>query len=310
MFFQFNENGLTEIKVENINSDLLTAGYVTVRELNELSRSFGFADSTVEACETGNDYFRSGVEIYDDYTFTELRIISSLTEDEDCVALYFKKNFMLVVDVDDRDGSTKAKFMSAMKRFSGSSSSLEKLIYAFFDALIADENKSIEKMSTEISQKEEKLMENSVEKDFNASVLETKKLLLKLHNYYEQILDITDVVDENENGIFNEDMMMYISNLSKKTERLKEDTDSLKNSLEHLQDAYSSYLDMKMNTTMKIFTVLTSIFFPLTIIVGWYGMNFQSMPEFTWKYGYIYVILLSVITVSVLIIIGKKKKWF
>lgn len=39
------------------------------------------------------------------------------------------------------------------------------------------------------------------------------------------------------------------------------------------------YLDQKMNSTMKVFTVLTSIFFPLTIIVGWYGMNFSNMPE-------------------------------
>ena len=61
---------------------------------------------------------------------------------------------------------------------------------------------------------------------------------------------------------------------------------------------------------MKILTVITTIFFPLTIIVGWYGMNFQSMPEFAWKYGYVYVIALSVAVVAVLTWIGKKKKWF
>ena len=52
-------------------------------------------------------------------------------------------------------------------------------------------------------------------------------------------------------------------------------------------------LDMKMNRNMNYLTVIGTIFFPLTIIVGWYGMNFISMPEFTWKYGYVYVILLS-----------------
>ena len=92
--------------------------------------------------------------------------------------------------------------------------------------------------------------------------------------------------------------------------RLREETSALKSTVEHLQDAYSSYLDARMNDTMKTLTVLTSIFFPLTIIVGWYGMNFQTMPEFPWKYGYLYVILLSVVTVSVLWIIGKRKKWF
>ena len=58
------------------------------------------------------------------------------------------------------------------------------------------------------------------------------------------------------------------------------------------------------------FTIITTIFFPLTIIVGWYGMNFANMPELTWKYGYLYVTALSVFVVILLIIIGKKKKWF
>ena len=65
-----------------------------------------------------------------------------------------------------------------------------------------------------------------------------------------------------------------------------------------------------MNNTMKVFTIITTIFFPLTIIVGWYGMNFTHMPELTWEYGYIYVIILSVLIVAILGIIGKKKKWF
>ncbi|MBR3737864.1 MAG: magnesium transporter, partial [Eubacterium sp.] len=92
--------------------------------------------------------------------------------------------------------------------------------------------------------------------------------------------------------------------------RLREDTDSLSSSVNHLQDAYSASLDIKLNKVMKRFTVITSIFFPLTLIVGWYGMNFQSMPEFAWEYGYVFVIALSVLVVTSLILIGKKKKWF
>ena len=103
---------------------------------------------------------------------------------------------------------------------------------------------------------------------------------------------------------------MYISNIANKIVRLREDVDSLSSTINHLQDAYSSSLDLKLNHTMKVFTVLTSIFFPLTIITGWYGMNFHFMPELAWKYGYIYVIALSVVVVAVLMLIGKKKKWY
>ena len=68
-------------------------------------------------------------------------------------------------------------------------------------------------------------------------------------------------------------------------------------------------MDIRLNTTMKVFTVVTTIFLPLTVIAGWYGMNFQ-MPEYEWKYGYLIVILASVACVVAGIAFFKKNKWF
>ena len=111
-------------------------------------------------------------------------------------------------------------------------------------------------------------------------------------------------------GIFDDVELIYIANLHSKISRIVNDIESLANSADHIGDAYSSSLDIKLNHSMNLFTLITTIFFPLTILVGWYGMNFNSMPEFTWKYGYIYVIALSVAIVVVMMFIGKKKKWF
>jgi magnesium transporter len=61
---------------------------------------------------------------------------------------------------------------------------------------------------------------------------------------------------------------------------------------------------------MKVFTVITTIFMPLTLIVGWYGMNFKYMPELNWKYGYLTVIIASILVVSGCIFFFKKKKLF
>ncbi|HAN21653.1 MAG TPA: hypothetical protein DCP51_08290 [Clostridiales bacterium] len=60
---------------------------------------------------------------------------------------------------------------------------------------------------------------------------------------------------------------------------------------------------------MKIFTVVTSIFMPLTLLVGLYGMNLQ-MPEFSWQYGYLFVIILNILVSAFCIIYLKRKKWF
>lgn len=310
MFFQFTGDGVSRIEPEQADREILTAGYVSVEELQQLNKVFGFDESTVASCRNATEFFRSGVEVHKDYTFTELRILNAHEEQDDYIALYIRKNLILVVDIADDDGSTRAKYFSAIERYPASKVSCEKLLAAFLDSLLAGDHTVLETMENRLSEQEDALIEGEIDRDYNISLLRMKKELSKRHSYYAQLMDIADAVSENDNDIFDESNLIYIDNISKRIMRLREDTAGLRSTVEHLQDAYSSYLDMGMNKTMKIFTVLTSIFFPLTIIVGWYGMNFQYMPEFAWRHGYAYVIALSAVTVLVFALIGKKKKWF
>ena len=66
---------------------------------------------------------------------------------------------------------------------------------------------------------------------------------------------------------------------------------------------------MKQNRIMTVLTIVTVIFMPLTLIAGWYGMNFENMPELHAKFGYPAVIIASVLTVAVSIGLFKFKKW-
>ena len=61
---------------------------------------------------------------------------------------------------------------------------------------------------------------------------------------------------------------------------------------------------------MKILTIVTTIFLPLTLVAGWYGMNFSNMPELSWKYGYPAVIVISLVIVMICLWIMKKKKFW
>ena len=140
-------------------------------------------------------------------------------------------------------------------------------------------------------------------------MLNLKKEFLVLRNYYEQLIDIVGSFEDNDNEIFEDDDLRYLSNFKDKVKRLREDIDMLRSSVSHLQDAYSAYLDLKTNHIMGVFTAVTTIFFPLTLIVGWYGMNFENMPELSWRFGYLFVIIVSVLVVSVLTLLMKKRKW-
>ena len=200
--------------------------------------------------------------------------------------------------------------MRATKRFSSSTMTLEKLIYAFFDELLSRDVSYLERVGLEVTEMEESILKGKPDEDINVDLLRIKRKLLEIRNYYEQCLDIFEVLDADENEIFLEtDSLMYVANMRQRITRLREDVDSLNNAVVHVQDAYSAHMDTMMNNTMKYLTVLTTIFFPLTIIVGWYGMNFESMPEFKWDFGYIYVIGLSLAVIILFAIIARKNKW-
>lgn len=313
MFYEFR-NKISEKKTYNPHENCLVAGYLTIDELQQMAPEFGFAETTVESCKKANAVFRSGIEFYDDYTFTELKVIDPVHGDDDdatdYVALYIKRNMFFVVDVLDTDQSTKTKFERALKHFTPSTMTMEKLIYSFFDELLNQDIRCVEELGVKVSEIEESIINDEPEDDLNVTLLKLKRKLLTMHNYYEQCLDIFEILVADENDLFDDDSLLYISNITNRVIRLREDVDSINNAVVHLQDAYSAHLDAKMNNTMKYLTVMTTIFFPLTIIVGWYGMNFVHMPEFTWKYGYLYVIGLSVVIIVLLAWIAKKNKWF
>ena len=311
MFYELTDR-MTEIDGAAIREDTLTIGFVDSKEAEKVLGRFGLAEENAAVLQTANKRFRSGVQVYDNYTFTELRVTNyaQIDDADDCVALFIKKNLFVVVDVEDHDASTKRKFMESVRRCAFKTPTLEKLIYGFLESLIADGTGHLEDAALRMTELEEAVFSGNAGKDFNFTLLKMKKDLIKMHNFYEQLLDISSALDEDENSLFDSEYLRYLANFSQKVIRLREDTDSLSSTLSHVQDAYSAYLDLQLNRSMKVFTVMTSIFFPLTIIAGWYGMNFINMPELHWKYGYVYVILLSAAVSAFLIWLGKKKKWY
>lgn len=312
MIYEYKNDKLNEISIDKVSGDNLTIGYLTVNELIECYSSFGFSKNTVDLCLQPSDLFRSGVEVYDDYTFTELKIIniSNVAENEDCVALYIKKNLFLVVEVMDYDNSIRSKFDDAIKRYAPNNTTLEKIIYAFLVNIISRDNQVIEGMEDSITLLEREVLADKSSKDFSQELFEQKCALAILHNYYEQILDITEALLENDNDLFDSDDLHYMSNITNKVTRLREDIDTLRSNITHLQDAYSTHLDLQMNKTMKVFTAVATIFLPLTLLTGWFGMNFSNMPSLNSPNGYLYCIIATVIIVIGLSILGKVKKWW
>ena len=153
-------------------------------------------------------------------------------------------------------------------------------------------------------------MEEDVSQDHTDTIqnrlMPIRRELLNLRSYYDEMMDLTKELEENENGFFLKKHLKYFGTLSDRADRLMSRTVHLLEYAQQVRDAYKAQVDAQQNNNMQFLTVISTIFFPLTLITSWYGMNFHNMPEL--KHGYPGVIILSVVVMITCIIIFKRKK--
>ena len=135
MFYQYTEK-LTEVAFGEADRSRLAVGFVSGEELANIAPALGISAGAVAACASMDRYFRSGVEVYDDYTYTQLRV-SEPGGRHYCVAMFIKKDLIVLVDVEDPENTVRDKFMGVLGRYSAATVTAEKLLCAFFDSLIA-----------------------------------------------------------------------------------------------------------------------------------------------------------------------------
>lgn len=109
---------------------------------------------------------------------------------------------------------------------------------------------------------------------------------------------------------FHEDMKYYLGDLNDHGIIVFDTVDMLNNRATELIQLYHSMISNTMNEVMKILAIISTVFMPLSFIVGLYGMNFEYMPELKWHYGYYITLGLMVGLVILMIIYFKKKNGF
>ena len=186
--------------------------------------------------------------------------------------------------------------------------SLERFLYDFLDYIVKDDLRLMEKYDSELDSMEQSIIEGD-ENLPSGRLNEIRNDIRYLQVHYEQLTDLAAEFEENENGFFDLDNLRYFRLFINRAERLHEEAMSLRDYTMQLRDLYKAHLDQKQNRIMTVLTVVTTIFMPLTLIVGWYGMNFRYMPELEWQWSYPVVIAVSVLIVVVSLIFFKLKKW-
>ena len=215
-----------------------------------------------------------------------------------------EKGVVLVDDTGYAEGLLQAISRTKKWRLPG----LERFLYDLLEMTISQDLSLLEGSEQRLNRIEEAILRGDVmtyPEEMNA----IRGDLLDLRVHYEQLIDLGQELEENENGFFREENLRYFHMFTERVMRLQDIVAGQREYVMQLRDLMQSQLDVRQNRIMTLLTVVTSIFLPLTLIAGWYGMNFRYMPELEWRYSYPVVILVSVAIVVVCLIWFRRKKW-
>ena len=185
---------------------------------------------------------------------------------------------------------------------------LEKFLYDFLESIIHRDYQIIEKFDSELDAMEADIL-SGVAEDSVKKLSMIRRNLRDLRIHYVQLIDFCQELEENENEFFSAENERYFHLVSQRIQTLYEMTISLSDYTTHIRELAQAQLDMRQNRIMTILTVITSIFMPLTLIAGWYGMNFVYMPELKSPIAYPAVFVVCVLIVIVSLVVFKRKKW-
>ena len=115
---------------------------------------------------------------------------------------------------------------------------------------------------------------------------------------------------KGESVFVKEENLRYFSDVYDHVVHLIDSMDTYKDLTSSLMDIHINTMNTRMNEVMKVLAVISTIFMPLTFIVGVYGMNFEHMPELKWQFGYLEVWIIMAIIAGGMVLYFKHKKWF
>ena len=249
---------------------------------------------------------------YDDYLFITLKMLYRIDEeniDYEHISFVLGKNYLL--SFQEKEGDLFAGVRARIKNDNGiiRKRGTDYLLYRLVDSIVDGYYSILEKIGNKVEALEENVSNNPSVKDFQ-EIQKLRKEFIYLRRVVYPLREAINKIIKNENGFIEERNEKYFSDVYDHIIHLIDSLDTYKDVTSTLMDLYMNTINYKMNEVMKLLTIITTIFIPLSFIAGVYGMNFQHMPELTWQNGYYAVLGLMGGIFILMIIYFRYKKWF
>lgn len=279
--------------------------------INQLGNHFNLHPLVLE--DMANTNQRPKMEDYGDYLYIVLRMIyyrdGELSSEQ--VSLVVGKDYVL--SVQEGDLNRFDVFESIRDRIRNGIGKIRKLgadmlMYSLIDAVVDNYFVVLDGLDDKIEEVEGYLTDNSKE-DTLQRIQNLKREALTLHKAIWPLREVSSTLQRDEIPLIQPTTQIFLRDVYDHVVQLMDTTETIRDILSGMLDIYLSTLSNRMNEVMKVLTIISTVFIPLTFIAGVYGMNFRFMPELEAPVAYPLVWVVMIVIALLMLRYFKKKKW-
>lgn len=182
------------------------------------------------------------------------------------------------------------------------------LAYALMDAIVDNYFAIIEKVGEELEELEELVLKGSGTKTVSR-IQAIKRQMLLIRRAAWPMRELINNFEKSESKYLAKSTRLFLRDVYDHTIQIIDSVEVSRELISGLMDIHLSSISNKTNEVMKVLTIMATIFIPLTFIAGVYGMNFEYMPELTWKWAYPGILIFMFLAAMGMLWFFRRKKW-
>jgi magnesium transporter len=278
--------------------------------LSEIGKLFNIFSLDLE--DIANTTQRPRIEEREDYIFLIFKVLQLDPESREVsieqVSIILGSNFVITFHE-----TTPKVFETLRNRIINSKGRVRKmksdyLVFAITDIIIDQYFTLIEDMGETIESTEEELIVSPGQASQEA-IYKLKRRLGYVKKTIWPAREVLNSIQQSDHQLINHGTKIYFRNIYDHTIQIIETLESLRDLTQGMMDLYLSTVSFKMNEIMKVLTIFSTIFIPLTFFAGVYGMNFKYLPELEWKSGYFIFWGIMISITIVMLLFFRRRKW-
>lgn len=276
-----------------------------IDDLALLQPMFSLHDLAVEDCLSDEEQ-RPKIEIYESHYFI---VVNSIRFDDEEIFLrslnvFLGRHYIITV--------TKQKIheLRSLKPilWEQEVSTPDRFLYLLIDLVVDNYFTVGDRIEAKIEKLEEDILMHTKKSHLN-EIIGLRSEILWLKKVLGPQKELINTLNKRDLRLIDDQLQKYFSDIYENAVKISETFDTFRDLMGNLREAYQSSIANRANEIMRVFTAITTIFMPLTVITGIYGMNFDNIPELHYKYSYFTVIGIMVALAVSMVLIFRKKDW-